>query len=562
MLKALVAACYRAVTTERGGVAVEFRILGPLEVLDDHGRPLALGGAKQRALLAVLLLHAGNVVSAERLIDELWGEDPPPTARSVLQVYVANLRKVLDPGRSRRVASAVLRTQAPGYLVDLGPDELDLLRFERLATEGRTALGADDPAQAARRLRDAEALWRGPALADVTLASGHGELIRLQERRLTALEDRMEAELALGRHAELVGELQALIAGHPLRERLHAQLMLALYRSGRQAEALDAYRRTRETLAEELGIDPSRPLQELERAVLAQDPGLDWSPRPQPVPPVAASVESTRSPAEPVVADRPVDPAAAARAPAEERKVVTVVSCGLVDAGSGTGRADPEDVRARLQPCRARVRAKLERFGGTVERLVGTAVMAVFGAPVAHEDDPERAVRAALQALQAIQALNQADPTLDMSLRIGVCTGEALVTVNDQAELGDGIVTGAVVDAAIDLQLSAAAGEVLVDEATRRATDRAIVYREVATGSSATAVWRPVAPAASLGVDLAQTPGTPLVARDRELQLLLDALARAREEQTPQLVTLVGVPGIGKSRLVLELLSRSRPNRS
>jgi len=259
-------------------VAVEFRILGPLEVLDGHGRPLALGGAKQRALLAVLL-HAGQVASTERLIDELWGEDPPDTARSVLQVYVANLRKVLEPARPRRAVGGVLRTQPPGYLVDLSPGELDLLRFERLAGEGRAALADGDPAQAARLLRQALNLWRGPALAGVVLqASGLGEAAQLEEQRLAAVEDRIQAELGTGRHHELTGELEALVAAHPLRERLHGQLLVALYRSGRQAEALAAYRRMRETLAEQLGIDPGRPLQDLERAILAQDPTLDWIP--------------------------------------------------------------------------------------------------------------------------------------------------------------------------------------------------------------------------------------------------------------------------------------------
>jgi predicted ATPase/DNA-binding SARP family transcriptional activator/Tfp pilus assembly protein PilF len=258
-------------------VAVEFRILGPLEVLDEADRPLALGGAKQRALLAVLLLHAGAVVSAERLVDELWGEDPPRSARSVLQVYVANLRKVLEPGRARRAAGGILRTRPPGYLVAVGPGDLDVGRFERLAEQGRAALAAGDAAGAAGLLRGALELWRGPALADVALeASGQAEVAGLEERRLAALEERIEAELAAGRHHELVGELEAIIAAHPLRERLHGQLVLALYRSGRQADALAGYRRMRETLAEELGIDPSRPLQALERAILAQDPALDW----------------------------------------------------------------------------------------------------------------------------------------------------------------------------------------------------------------------------------------------------------------------------------------------
>jgi DNA-binding SARP family transcriptional activator/class 3 adenylate cyclase len=531
---------------------VEFRILGPVEVLNAQGQRLTLGGPKQRALLAVLLLHAGEVVGVERLVDELWGEDPPDTAAHILQVQVANLRKVLEPDRARRATARVLQTQPPGYRLDPGPDGLDLARFERLTAEGRAALAAGDPAEAARLLRRGLDLWRGLALGDVELAaSGQGERVRLEERRLAAVEDRLEADLASGRHRELVGELEALVAAHPLRERLHGQHILALYRCGRQAEALEAYRRTRATLAEELGIDPSPPLRALEQAILIQDPDLDWSPRTQPAPSAAASVEPTRPPAEPVPADRRVAPAAAAGAPAEERKVVTVVSCGLVVAGSGTARADPEDLRARLQPCRARVRAELERFGGTVERLAGTVVLAVFGAPIAHEDDPERAVRAALRTLQAIQELNQADPTLEVSLRTGICTGEALVTVDDQAA-GDEIVTGEVVDAAIGLQMTAAVGDVLVDGATWRATDRAIDYRQAATDPSAAAVWRPLAPAARLGADLTQAPGTPLVARDRELHLLLDALARAQHEQTPQLVTLVGVPGIGKTRLVLE----------
>jgi predicted ATPase/DNA-binding SARP family transcriptional activator len=258
---------------------VEFRILGPVEVLDVQGQQLALGGPKQRALLAVLLLNAGEVVSVERLIDELWGEDPPEGAAHTLQVQVANLRKVLEPARPRRSAGGVLRTQPPGYLVEVGHDDLDLGRFQRLAEQGRAALAAGDPEQAAGLLRAALGLWRGPALADVVLkANGQGEVARLEERRLAALEDRIQAELAAGHHYELVGELEALIVAHPLRERLHGQLLLALYRSGRQAEALAGYRRMREMLAEELGIDPSRPLRELERAILAQDPTLDWLP--------------------------------------------------------------------------------------------------------------------------------------------------------------------------------------------------------------------------------------------------------------------------------------------
>jgi WD40 repeat protein/DNA-binding SARP family transcriptional activator len=255
-----------------GGWRVQFRILGPLEVLDDAGQPLALGGAKQRALLAVLLLHAGQIVSAERLIDELWGEDPPDTARNILQVYVANLRKVLEPGRPKRTASALLKTQPPGYRLDLGGHALDLDRFERLVGEGRAALAAGQASAASTLLCAAVGLWRGPALGDVALLSrGQGALAELEERRLAALEERIQADLALARHSELVGELEGLVAEHPLRERLWAQLMVALYRSGRQADALAAFQRARERLVEELGIEPGAELRELEVQVLAQD---------------------------------------------------------------------------------------------------------------------------------------------------------------------------------------------------------------------------------------------------------------------------------------------------
>ena len=254
---------------------VEFRILGPLEVHED-GRSLALGGAKPRSLLAILLLNANQVVSSDRLIDELWGAEAPDTAPKALQVHVSQLRKALEPGRAPGEAGRVLVTRAPGYLLQLEPDELDLGCFERLASEGRAALAARDPAGAASLLREALALWRGPPLAEVAYTDfAQREISRLEELRLSILEDRIQADLDCGRHAELIGELETLVAEEPLRERPRAQLMLALYRSGRQAEALDAYREARRALVEELGIEPSRELRELEAAILEQDPALD-----------------------------------------------------------------------------------------------------------------------------------------------------------------------------------------------------------------------------------------------------------------------------------------------
>jgi DNA-binding SARP family transcriptional activator len=242
---------------------VEFRILGPLEVVE-QGRPLKLGGSRQRALLALLLTRANEVVSTDRLIDELWGAQPPKTAANALQYHVSQLRKALAPHEA-------IVTQDPGYVIRVGPDELDLLRFERLVEEARRAA----PELAAQRLREALDLWRGPALAGLAHESfAQAETPRLEELRLGALEQRFEADLALGRYAELVGEVQALVGEHPLRERLRAVLMQALYGSGRQVEALEIYRETRRLLVDQLGIEPSPALQELEQAILRHDPAL------------------------------------------------------------------------------------------------------------------------------------------------------------------------------------------------------------------------------------------------------------------------------------------------
>jgi DNA-binding SARP family transcriptional activator len=244
---------------------VEFRILGPLEVLAD-GRPLPIAGEKQRALLALLLLHANEVVSSDCLLDQLWGERPPAAGATALRVRVSQLRKALG------VAAERLETKPPGYRLRLTSGELDLDRFSRLLEE---AAGAE-PTVAAERLRDALALWRGPALEELADQQfAQVEIARLEELRLTALELRLEADLALARHAGVVAELEVLVRQHPLRERLRAQLMVALYRSERQADALAVYTATRRTLIDELGIEPSPTLQNLQRAILAHDRVLD-----------------------------------------------------------------------------------------------------------------------------------------------------------------------------------------------------------------------------------------------------------------------------------------------
>ena len=254
-----------------------FGILGSVEVLAG-GRPIALGGTKQRALLAVLILHATEAVSADRLIEELWGEEPPSSAPKMLQVLVSRLRRTLEPGA---VQGRFLVTRPPGYSLLVAPDQVDLRRFEALVAGARIR-SRTSPGQARAELHEALGMWRGGPLSDVAQEPfARWAIPRLEELRLAVLEERIEADLAAGQ-AELVGELRALVASHPLRERFAGQLMLALYRTGRQAEALDVYHEMRAHLAEEIGIEPGHDLQRLQVAILRQDPVLDVRSAPGP----------------------------------------------------------------------------------------------------------------------------------------------------------------------------------------------------------------------------------------------------------------------------------------
>jgi DNA-binding SARP family transcriptional activator len=254
---------------------MRFRLLGPMDVVDGD-RVVGIGGGRQRALLAALLLRPNEVVSTERLIDELWSDHRPETATTALHGLVSALRKVLEPD--------VLVTRAPGYMLRLDEADIDAVEFERLLDGGRQELAAGNATEAADTLRRALALWRGPALAEVADREfAQIEAQRLDELRLQALEERIEADLQLGRSHELVPELEALVAREPLRDRPCALLMRALYGAGRQADALEVYRQARRRLVDELGLEPSRPLQELEQAILRQDPALGAvaeSPRP------------------------------------------------------------------------------------------------------------------------------------------------------------------------------------------------------------------------------------------------------------------------------------------
>jgi DNA-binding SARP family transcriptional activator len=247
----------------------QFRILGPLEAAGESG-PVPLGGPKQRALLALLLLHANETLSSERIIDELWGEQPPRTAASSLQNFVAQLRRLLGPD--------VLVTRSPGYVLRVERDDVDAARFESMVGEARRAA----PAERAEKLHDALDLWRGEPLTDVAFEPfAQNEVRRLEDLRLAATEDLVDAELELGRHADVVGELETLVQQHPLRERLRGHLMVALYRSGRQADALRAYHEARRALVDELGIEPSPALQQLHSSILRQEAALDPSATPR-----------------------------------------------------------------------------------------------------------------------------------------------------------------------------------------------------------------------------------------------------------------------------------------
>jgi DNA-binding SARP family transcriptional activator len=516
---------------------IDFFLLGPLEARQRE-RPLRLGSIKHRMLLAKLLLHPNQVVSTEELIVAVWGEEPPPTVKQSLQNHVAALRKAIEADNGAGPPRTLV-TRDPGYLLRVDPERLDLHRFQRLDREGRQALSEGDPARAADLLRQALALWRGPALADVAASADLAwpELVGVEELQVASTEARIEAELALGRHHELVAELEALVRTYPLREHLHGQLMLALYRSGRQADALAAYRAARKILVDELGIEPSVGLQRLEQAILAQDPALDLL-----VPARSGGPEAEETA---TAADHGAGAAGEAGG-SVERKLVSVLFAEIDEPLGESGERDPEDISSMLDRHLDRVRAEIVSFGGTVERAIGGITMATFGVPQTREDDPERAVRAALAIRDAL-----AEGRDGIQLRVAVTTGEALVT--------DGVrVAGDPVATCARLQQAAPSGTVLVSETTGRATERSISYGPpsliaLAGRAKPLSVWSALEPRNRTGMDALAAGPVPLVGRDRELGQLLEAFQQAKTGRQPQLVTLLGPPGIGKSRLVAEL---------
>jgi class 3 adenylate cyclase len=436
------------------------------------------------------------VISTDRLIDEVWGPTPPKTAGASLQNYVSRLRKA--------IGAELIVSQPAGYVLRVDPERFDLTRFERLTAEARGA----EPRERAEKLRAALALWRGPALDDLAFEPfARDEVGRLEEARLAALEQRIDADLELGSAGDLAGELEQLVEQQPLRERFRAQLMQALYRAGRQADALEAYQDARRVLMDELGLEPSEELRALQQAILQQEPSLGA-----------------------------IGEGVVVRGP--DRRTVTILFCDLVDSTRLATELDPEVYRSLISRYFDVVREPIERHGGTVEKFIGDAVMAVFGVPNLHEDDALRAIRAAREVQDALRSLS-------IKARIGVSTGEVHVLSASGEDLH---VSGAAASVASQLEERAPAGGILLSEETYR------LVRDAVRAEPVEDAWK-------LDEVLADAPAyarrldTPLVGREEELQRLLTAYRNAREDRHCRVVTVVGEAGIGKTRLGREFVA-------
>ena len=523
---------------------MEFKVLGPLEAIGPSG-PIKIGSGLQRAILALLVLNVGETVSTDHLIDEVWGDDPPPSAQHAIGVHVSRLRRALGVD--------CIESQPHGYRLRAEGSVIDLGRFEALIAEASRAFAGGDPQAAADALAVALALWRGPALGDLaTTNTARADRARLDELRAVALERRIDAELACGRHLELVPDLRRLVGEMPLREVFHARLMLALYRSGRQAEALEVYHRAREVLDRELGVEPGRELESLQRAVLDHDPALDLAAAPGP------------APVDDLVSEQATPPTPSVPPPRDTRRTVTTLIADVRGSTLAGEPLDPESRREPLDRCFQEMRALLERHGATVELVVGDAVVAVFGMPLVHEDDALRAVRAAFEMRDALTALNdhlETELRVRLTMRIGVNTGEVVAAWGTGSTTTP--VTGDAVNVAAQLQQAAASGEILLGEGTHRLVRWAIEAEpkgmiDPLGRSGSTRAFRL----------LAVTPGvtshqqrfdSPLVGRERERRQLGSAFKQATADETCQLFTLLGPAGVGKSRLVHEFLRSIRP---
>jgi len=487
---------------------MQVRILGPFQI-EDAGRQISVGGVRQRAVLAALVLNANEVIPSEQLLVELWGEDTPPSAANALQAAISRLRRVLPADR--------LITTGPGYMLRLFPAELDVTQFEQLIFEGRDALAAGKAAEAVQLLDQAMTLWHGQPLTDFRYEPfAQAEIARLEELRLACLEERNEANLALGSAGALTAELGRMVTDHPLRERLRGQLMLALYRSGRQADALEAYSEFRTTLMEELGLEPSSALRELQAAILRHDPALA--------------------------------PGSATGGTPPARGPVTVLCVALQLVPSSGVALDPEAHGVVNEHVVSGLTAVLERHGGKLAASDSEHLMGVFGVATLHEDDALRAASASLEARETLTAEADILPRqygASLICRFGLATGEALV--GGSGPLG---FAGDVGIRAVMLAEAAAPGQILISHQTQQLAAGAIETDSAGPDRfllrSAHAGLRP----------LAVRLDAPLVGRVEETRRLEAAYARATRERVTMTVTVIGEAGLGKTRLVQEFAGR------
>jgi class 3 adenylate cyclase/DNA-binding winged helix-turn-helix (wHTH) protein len=502
-------------------------------------------------VLAVLLINANEVVSVDKIVDDLWGEEPPDTALNTVQVYVSQVRRLLSPRLSEE-AHPILETRRPGYLLHVEPEQLDLDRFDRLAREGRDALSDGDASTASVKLHTSLALWRGGPLADFTFEPfAHAEIERLEEMRLTTVEDRIEADLELGRHRELVGELESLAKAHPVRERLQAHRMLALYRSGRQAEALQAYHDTANVLREDLGIDPGASLQRLYEDMLRQEPSLQ-APQPERAEPTATRVTAAAA----IPAMSPSPPATVVDQ--SQMLTLTALFADIVGSTSLAERLSPEEVRAIIGECVNRMSRVVEEFGGMVQAYMGDGIAAYFGLPEAHEDDTARACRAGLRLLQVARdyagEVETAWGISDFSIRVGINAGRT-ATAEVGSAAPQGVAFGDPLNVAARLQSIAEPGTVVVGEAVVRRLPVGFAFDplgefQVKGREAAVSAWRLV----GLQTGERAGPTTPLVGRESETARLAE-LGRELEAGRGQILIVEGEAGLGKTRLLHELMS-------
>jgi class 3 adenylate cyclase/tetratricopeptide (TPR) repeat protein len=526
---------------------VEFRILGALEAVAGR-EELPLGSVQQRAVLAFLLVHSPEPTSRDRLIDALWGERPPASAPHALQVYASGIRKAL---RSAGNAVAV-RSSPAGYVLEVDAERIDARRFERLIEDAQRVLGKD-PAGAQGLFERALSLWRGRPLAEFEQFEwARRETDRLEELRAVGLEGLVEARLAAGGHGEVIGTLTGLVAANPLRERPRRLLMLALYRCGRHAEALAAYRDACGVL-DEIGLQPGPELRRLEEAILRHDASL--------APHQSAVDVSTRGAGHSAIAtQRPVDAASTVAVkgvggidrPEMQRKVVTALFSDVSISSALGEELDPEVLQGVMSRCLGVLRSVIGRHGGAVDRPVGDTTLALFGVPRVREDDALRAVRAVVEIRDRLPAVAE-ELGVTLMFRAAVNTGQVVVGEGENLAIGDAV------NVAVRLEQAAASGEILLGEQTLPLVRDAVRVEPIEPvavkgKSNPVAAFRlleldPLAPGLKRHLEV------PLVGRGQELGMLCAVWQHTIEESHCQLFTLLGTAGVGKSRLAAELFS-------